>query len=340
MHVQQRRSLKTGPRRGHLIGGLAVGVVAVTLACLTPGLQSASAKVSGPNGQIAFFRTGGNDRGASSVFTINPDGSHEQLVQEGPDAPRWSPDGTQLAMECNGSACGTASALIVNVDTGSSRLLPSADPTLGLGCFVWSPDGTRFLCGTLDEADPSRNGMYTVRSSDGGDLTRVTRFGETPGDYSPDGTRISFVGNDRNGDLRLYVVKVTGGAPTAITPAGMSVVDDFGGSWSPAGNQILFVARPTSDSRRAIWVVNADGSGLRELPISGCGGLFADPRSIGCDGPSWSPDGTKLAFARYSAKTHVKNIYTVHPDGSDLFQVTNTGFQDFAPDWGTHPLAQ
>ena len=34
-----------------------------------------------------------------------------------------------------------------------------------------------------------------------------------------------------------------------------------------------------------------------------------------------------------------KNIYTVNPDGSALFQVTNTGTQDFGPDWGPHPLA-
>jgi len=63
----------------------------------------------------------------------------------------------------------------------------------------------------------------------------------------------------------------------------MSLGDQDGGSWSPTGNKILFVARPTPDSRRAIWVVNADGSGLRELPIPDCGGLFADPTSIGCD---------------------------------------------------------
>jgi hypothetical protein len=36
----------------------------------------------------------------------------------------------------------------------------------------------------------------------------------------------------------------------------------------------------------------------------------------------------------------VKDIYTVNPDGSDFFHDTNRGFQDYAPDWGTHPLAQ
>ena len=48
----------------------------------------------------------------------------------------------------------------------------------------------------------------------------------------------------------------------------------------------------------------------------------------------------KIAFGLASSKTHRKDIYTANPDGSDLFQVTHTGLQDFAPDWGTHPLSQ
>ena len=181
--------------------------------------------------------------------------------------------------------------------------------------------------------------MYTVRASDGADLTRVTNFGQTPGDFSPEGTRISFVANDSNGDLRLYVANVNGGTPPPLTPDGLALVDDYGGTWSPIGNQILFVARPTPNSRRAIWVVNADGSELRQLSIPDCGGLIGAPasRSIGCDAPSWPPDGTKIAFSRLSAKTHVKNIYTVNSDGTDLFQVTRTGFQDFAPRLGDTP---
>ena len=330
------------PQRRRAMHGLATTGVALMLLSLTAGVQPASAKPAGPNGQIAFFHTTLADRGPASVYTINPDGTHQQLVQQSADVPHWSPDGTQIAMECNGSSCGTAAALIVSPGTGSARLRPRSDPTLGLGCFTWSPDGSRLLCGTLDETDPSRNGIYTVRASDGADLTRVTNFGQTPGDFSPDGTRISFVGNDSNDDLHLYVANLNGGTPTPITPDGLALVDDYGGTWSPTGNQILFVARPTPDSRRALWVVNADGSGLRQLPIPECGGLIGAPasRSIGCDAPSWSPDGTKIAFSRFSAKTHVKNIYTVNSDGTDLFQVTRTGFQDFAPDWGTHPLAR
>ena len=101
--------------------------------------------------------------------------------------------------------------------------------------------------------------------------------------------------------------------------------------------QIAFAARPDDNSRKEVWVVNVDGTGLRTVPIPGCGGSLLDPNSIGCDYPVWSPDGAKIAYARYSAKTHIKNIYTSNIDGTGMSQVTYNGLQDFSPSWGTHP---
>ena len=82
--------------------------------------------------------------------------------------------------------------------------------------------------------------------------------------------------------------------------------------------------------------MNSDGSGLHQLAIPGCGGAFSDPTPIDCRDPGWSPDGTKIVFAR--AAPSVVNIYTVNRDGSGLFQVTRNG-RNTIPDWGTHPLA-
>jgi Tol biopolymer transport system component len=107
-------------------------------------------------------------------------------------------------------------------------------------------------------------------------------------------------------------------------------------SWSPSGNTILFAAQADPSHRRSIWAVNSDGSGLHQLAIPGCGGAFSDPTSIDCGDPGWSPDGTKIVFAR-AARSGV-NIYTVNRDGSSLFQVTRNG-RNTIPDWGTHPLA-
>jgi Tol biopolymer transport system component len=319
---------------------IALGTAITVLGLVFLASAPAGARTLGPNGRIAFFRTSGDDQRPSLAYTMNPDGSDQRLLFPAEaEHPHWSPDGTEIAMEVD--SIPNNAAVIVNPDTGAYRVMTKADPTLDLGCFLWSPDGTRLACASVNEDDPRGTGVYTIRSSDGGGLTKVTSPGGIPGDYSPDGKRLTFVGPDANGDLRIFVVRLNGSGRMPLTPASMSadMNEEDGGSWSPSGNQIVFSARPNPDSRYALWEVNPDGSGLHRLPIAGCGGAFADPTSIGCIYPSWSPDGTRIAFTRISSKTHQKNIWVVNPDGTGLSQVTRTGFQDFAPDWGTHPLS-
>lgn len=185
--------------------------------------------------------------------------------------------------------------------------------------------------------DPSRNGIYSIRSSDGGGLARITSNpgGEDiPGDYSPDGKRLVFVRSDENGPVGIFVTRLNGSGLLQITPTGMIIDGFFGGSWSPTGNTILFAARSAPDHRLAIWVVHADGSGLHQLPITpACGGAFSDPRSVSCFEPGWSPDGTKIAFTRISAHGTQESIYTVNADGSGLVQFTRSG-ENSQPDGG------
>jgi Tol biopolymer transport system component len=232
-------------------------------------------------------------------------------------------------------------AHIVDPDSGSFRELAPPDPTLETHCGQWSADARRLACESFGITDPSRNGIYSIRSSDGGGLTRITSNpggDDIPGDYSPDGRHLVFVRADQDGPLGIFVTRLNGSGLRQITPRGMIVDEFFGGSWSPNGNKILFAARSAADHRLEIWVVNADGSGLHRLPITpACGGAFSDPRSTSCFYPGWSPDGTKIAFTRISANGTQANIYTVNADGSGLAQLTNTGRAGQA-DWGPHPL--
>jgi Tol biopolymer transport system component len=96
------------------------------------------------------------------------------------------------------------------------------------------------------------------------------------------------------------------------------------GSWSPQGNEILLSAhQPNFDYHSSIWVIHANGTGLRRIPVPDCGGLNADPNGVGCPSPSWSPDGRKIVFSR-QVDSQPHDIYTVNADGSGLLQVTNT----------------
>ena len=86
--------------------------------------------------------------------------------------------------------------------------------------------------------------------------------------------------------------------------------------WSPNGRQIAFV-RQNSTARpvlgRAIFVVNADGSGVRRVT----------PWDLDAgDHPDWSPDGNRILFRAPSSDFAASNLYTVRRDGTGLKQVT------------------
>jgi Tol biopolymer transport system component len=112
-------------------------------------------------------------------------------------------------------------AHIIDVDTGSFRELAPPDPTLEVHCDQWSPDGKRLACESFGVTDPSRNGIYTIRASDGRGLTRITSAAggdDIPGDYSPNGKRLVFVRTDADGRVGLFMVRVDSTALRQITP--------------------------------------------------------------------------------------------------------------------------
>jgi Tol biopolymer transport system component len=291
---------------------------------------SAAAKPPGTNGLISFTRfEPALDQDV--VYTINPDGSGERQLLVGGESGQWSPDGTRLAVvpDC-------CSERILNPDNGNYTELPTFYPELGLflGCSVWSPDGARLACEGFGD-QPSADGVYTIRSSDGGDVRRVTSGADDdyPGDYSPNGKRVVFLRSYfDSGAATLYTVKLDGSGLRQLTPSGMQL-DFTGGSWSPQGNDILFSARPSAGQRSSIFVVHADGSGLRQIPIAGCG------TTSGCHEPVWSPDGKKIAFTMFVPQTGQSDLYTVNPNGTGPYQVTHAGLGAGLKDWGTHPLS-
>jgi Tol biopolymer transport system component len=309
--------------------------------------DSTTAAVPEAEGRIVFNRGEGGTEDIVT-FTINPDGSDErQLFLDGhSENARWSPDGTEIQINC----CGDGMvAHLIDPSTGELRSLEPPDLSIEVFCGgAWSPDGERLACEGYGVDDPSRNGIYWVRSSDGGGLERITSNpGRTdlPGDFSPDGDRLVFMRFGKGDQTGIFVTEVDGSGLHRMSPLHLLVDDIFGGSWSPDGGQILFVARETEDHHKAIWVVNADGTSPHQLQIEGttCGGSLSDRESFGCYSPSWSPDGTKIVFVRSTPDPSApagffENVYIVNADGTGLYQVTDGGVDD-NPDWGTPPAS-
>src|SRR6266511_295613 len=299
-------STKGAPMRKLIALGLVASLAALAaLATLPDG-----ATVSGTNGKIVFGQIDPN-----YGVTIDPDGSDPHQI--GPVGSTtctiWSPDSSKVL--CNLlSAEGSPQPATANPDGSGFTLL---NPNLPLFCLNWSPDGTRLLCTTVEEANPAEKGLYTVRSSDAGDLVRVTAtppggFDDGYG-YSPDGSRILYARfADEQGTL--FSVKPDGSDPVQLSPPALSVIDlgffdQVGADWAPDGSRVAFAAFDQSSRRTGLFVVNADGSGLRQITPSG----------IGARSAQWSPNGALIAF---SSCCGLPQAWVVHPNGTGLRQVT------------------
>jgi dipeptidyl aminopeptidase/acylaminoacyl peptidase len=345
-----RRRRQRNTRVGAIMLASVIAIIAMIVVARAFPRAEQPAVPPTTNGRIAFVRFDPT-YGEPVAFTMDPDGSDAMPISltgawGHSEWPHWSPGGTSVTVFCCDDDPGAAH--IVNPDTGEYRALPLVDPQgLEEHCeFAWSPDGRLLACGNYGLTNPRETGLWILRSSDGGGLTQLTSNpggADEPGDFSPDGKRLVFLHsigrvNDSTDKVSgLFVIGVDGSGLRRITPKGMNL-DVFNGSWSATGNQILFVASADAGHHRAIWEVNDDGSGLRQLPIAGCGGAVSDPKSIECSYPGWSPDGTRIVFTRATEGGKRSDIATVNADGSGLVQITHTGDADEA-DWGTHPLA-
>ncbi|MCD6022854.1 MAG: tolB, partial [Actinomycetia bacterium] len=81
-----------------------------------------------------------------------------------------------------------------------------------------------------------------------------------------------------------------------------------------------------SDAPAQIFVIRPDGSDLRQLTFE------TDASSYW---PSWSPDGTRIVFTRYTFGASSQQLYTMWPDGSHVVRVAIAGGNEAS--WGTHP---
>jgi TolB protein len=317
-------------------------IVCGLLLALAVGVGVAGARPPGTNGMLAFSRSN-PALGDTQVYVVNPDGTHERLVQGATDTgeiPKWFADGSLIAT--GGSAVGESR--FINPDDGSFRDVGSQLPGLFNPCGSPSPDGKLLLCETFSD-DGSLNGIHTVRTSDGGGFTQITSNpggDDVPGSWSPDGKRIVFMRFGSNSYDGVFVVNANGTGLRQILSPAVTGVNCCVFNWSPQGNDIAFSRHATPDAHSSLWVMHSDGSDLQQvnvLPSSACGGSNDDPDAQGCLEPAWSPDGTKLAFARGFNLDVDGEIYIVDADGGQMTQVTHTGGSQ-SPDWGVHPLAQ
>jgi TolB protein len=193
---------------------------------------------------------------------------------------------------------------------------------------------------TAHAAFPGQNGKIVFTSYDDvqGDIFTMSPNGRhlvnltlgSPSDdgfarWSADGRMLAFDSNragpgNPTGDYEIFVMNADGSGVRQVT---YNTLDDGNVAWSPGGDRLLF-HRWFGDWDSDLITVRVNGAGERNVTRS--------PGVMDRQG-AWSPDGREIAFSHGGDEIARPDIYTIHPDGSQLRQLTSTPADEEDPNW-------
>jgi len=275
---------------------------------LTNGGENAEAYFSFDGSRIIFQSTrDGYD--CDRIFTMNTDGSNVKLVSTGTGRTTCSyfyPDGKHI--------------LYASTHLGGESCPNKPDMSQG---YVWA------LFDTYDIFKAGDDGSNPVK------LTDIKGY-DAEATISPMGDKIIFT-STRDGDIELYSMNLDGSDVKRLTS---QPGYDGGAYYSYDGTMIVFRAsRPETEqelkdfrdllatglvrpSKLEIYVMNADGSNIRQVTNNGKANF----------GPYFFPDGKRIVFCSNMDDQKGRNfdLYMINIDGTGLERITyNDTFDGF-----------
>jgi len=237
----------------------------------------------------------------------------------GAASPSLSPDGTMLAFLSTRGDDGRQLHLL-RLDGGEARQLTHSGDCKLSSIEQWATAGDKLLalCTVAHREDGERDGpaghrapqvarflpykkdgsgitvgerthLYAIDARSGG-LAALTAgdFDVSAGAWSPDGSRLAFLRNRSERQRHrtdVWIARADGADARRIVDA-VPTIGAF--AWSPDGTRLALTGtREAGDSMAGLWVVDADGGGLRRL---GGEDFEIDPAG----GVHWHADGTRV----------------------------------------------
>lgn len=285
-------------------------------------------------GRIVFYAFDLNT--ISQLFIVFPDdpSSARYIVNTGTAdlAPRWSPDGTQIAFvsDREGSP-GLFRLYVMDADGRNVRGLfdPFRHPEGDLE-FAWSPDGKKIaLVNRVTGFRNNRRSLYivNVETLDRQLVARSLPNRFSP-DWSPDGSRIAFISNDpRNGSVDLHIMSYP---DLTLQTLNTSLRRTNFPRWSPDGKNLAFTAVPDPSSLES-QIFIADSATFNITQVTHIEGGMTNPGPL-----TWSPDSQRIVFAapgQYRFIPANRDLYSIRTDGTDLVRLTTRSADETGPDW-------
>lgn len=257
------------------------------------------------------------------IHIIGSDGTGADNLTDGLSGsarhPEWSPDGKRIMFIKD------FDVWMMDPDgTNAERVVDATDPQAIIGA-AWSPDGARIALARYTLLSGNQGSIVTSRP-DGTDVQPVVA------ELAHDG----WISWSRNG-LLVYMhefgstpgtrtVPATGGSPTVIFPS--DGLRAYQPRWSPSGSEIAFLGCDVSQGcNNDIWTADADGGNPVQLTdYSG-----ADIT------PSWSADGTRIAWSRQLSQEEGFRLHVMDADGSNEALLPNAAAGVSASSWEPLP---
>jgi Tol biopolymer transport system component len=182
---------------------------------------------------------------------------------------------------------------------------------------------------SYSESSPAN--IYAVKP-DGTGTCYVTNDGDwnRNAGWSYDGSKIVYEVRNRFGGI--WTMDANGDNKKQLT---FLPTRAFGPAFSPDGNHIVYADYGAGEVDTGlvgieVWVMNADGTGNRQLTKTTVSGLTRTGINIrwACR-PAYSPDGTKIVYA--CTQSGRSEIWVMNADGTDQRQFTYPGYPA-APD--------
>jgi hypothetical protein len=175
----------------------------------------------------------------------------------------------------------------------------------------FAPSGDRLA---YVDRSTGRDVIWTV-GVDGSDRRRLT---DGSGDdrfptWSPDGSHLAYVSGS-SVSRSVWIVAADGSNPRTVAP-NYDGLDAYPLDWSPDGSQLAFTCAVTTSQSARTFRPSVGAVCLLDLVTGVSRAVTPDYQRA--TSPSWSPDGSMIAFTAHPGSTTTSEVWVMRADGTE-----------------------